>query len=294
MKIAVLISAFAFSSLNSASAAELRGISVAEIRNSSIEVPAPVSAAYASQLLPLNARNILPAALPENPLIVVHASRFFDEKAIAASGINAVVAQFKAQQRPVIYLLNDQSARGYSDWYPGDRAPDYEMFSAGGEHNLPMSGDEVTIAGGFFGSYDGSRGCQTLAARDAIRMHFEVSDRPFTVYMPLRAIYFYEEDITMRKKLLELSPKSSSPAAVQKVFDNFAESFFLTDTFPTSTEDAMGFGHPFTEQELNPAYRKGEPVDTARYSFELVFNDIQVSKFGEGPRKVSIKLYNGK
>lgn len=294
MKNPVFALVFVFSFLNAAIATELRDISVVEIRQSDIGIPAPVPAAVAPPLLPLNAKNILPATLANNPLIVVHASRAFDGEASAASGIDAVVAQFKAQKRPVIYLLHDQSPQGYSDWYPGNRSPNYELFSAGGEHNLPLSGGEVTIVGGFFGSYDTARGCQTLATRDAIRMHFEVSDRPFTVFMPLRAIYFYDEDDSMREKLLALSPKTSSPAEVQKVFDRFAELFFLTDNFPTSTGDATGFGHPFTEQELNPAYRMGEPVDTASYAFELFFDDIMVSKFGSGPRNVSLRLYNGK
>lgn len=294
MKNPVLAFAFVFSFLNSSVAAQLRNISAVEIRQSNIEVPAPVPAVVAPALLPLNAKNILPATLANNPLIVVHASRSFDEEASAASGIDAVVAEFKAQKRPVAYLINDQSPQGYSDWYPGDRSPDYELFSAGGEHNLPLQGDEVTIAGGFFGSYDGARGCQTLATRDAVRMHFEVSDRPFTVFMPLRAIYFYEDDAYTQKELLALDPKTASPAEIKKVFDNFEESFFLTDTFPTSSEDAMGFGHPFTEQELNPGYHMGEPVDTARYAFELFFDGVLVSKFGSGPRKVSLKLYNGK
>ena len=111
-----------------------------------------------------------------------------------ASGIDALVAAFKAQKRSIVYLLHDQSPKGYADWYTGDRRPGYELFSEGGEHNLPLADDAVTVAGGYFGSYDGSRGCQTLAVRDAIRMHFEASERPFTVFLPVRALYFYEED----------------------------------------------------------------------------------------------------
>jgi len=270
-------------------AAELRDIGVDEIRQYQIKVRQPVPSVLG--LSPAHEKNKLPAALADNPLIVVHASRFFDETAAAASGIDAVVAEFKAKKRPVVYLLDDQSARGYDDWYPGDRYPDYELFSAGGEHNLPLASDEATVVGGFFGSYDGSRGCQTLAVRDAIRMHFEASERPFTVHMPLRAIFFYDLDAEMREELLALDPETVAKAGILKVFDHFAENFFLTDTFPVSTEDAVGFGHPFTEQEADPAYRVGEPVDTARYAFELFFEGIKVSQFGGGPRKVSLRLY---
>ncbi|MEI7527338.1 MAG: hypothetical protein WCK76_00230 [Elusimicrobiota bacterium] len=276
--------------LNLPAHAQLRAITAADILKAGIEVPPPAPAAAA--LAPRNPKNKLPALLPDDPLIVVHASRAFDETASAAGGINAVVAGYRAAGRPVIYLLNDQSAQGYSDWYPADRSPDYELFSAGGEHNLPLAADQVTIIGGFFGSYDGARGCQTLAARDAIRMHFEASGKPFTVNMPLKAIYFYEEDAGIYKELLALDPKTAPPAAVRKVFDRFPELFFLVDNFPTSAPDALGFGHPFTFQDENPGYRMGEPVDTARYAFELFFDGISVAKFGSGPRRVSLKLFN--
>ena len=288
MKTCIFTLIFAFSFLNSAAAAEFTGLGVAEIREFRIDVPEAVPAA--AQLLPANEKNKLPVSLANNPLIVVHASRIFDEKEMAAPGIDAVVAEFKAEKRPVIYLINDQSAWGYGNWYPGDHSPDYELFSAGGEHNLPLIADEVTIVGGFFGSYDGARGCQTLATRDAIRMHFENSDRPFTVHMPLKAIFFYDEDMITREELLALDPETASPAELRKAFDHFAESFFLVDNFVTSEPDALGFGHPFDAQEENPAYRMGKPVDTARYTFRIFFGSRQVSKFGKGPRQVSIEL----
>lgn len=258
---------------------------------SAIKISLPAQAAVSAVLAPKHEKNVLPAELPDNPLIVVHTTKFFDEDATAKAGVDATVAAFKAEGRPVIYLVHDQSETGYADFYPADRSPDYELFSAGGENNLPLRADSVTVAGGFFGSYDGARGCHTLAVRDAIRMHFEYSDRPFTVNMPLKAIYFYDEDSGTRDDLLAL-PKTATAAQLKKVFKDFENLYFLTDTFPTSTPDSMGFGHPFTEQSENPAYRMGEPVDTARYAFELFFNDVKVSKFGQGPRKVSLKLYN--
>ncbi len=292
MKNIKLAFALVFSFSAAAAAAEFAGISIGEIQATRIEVPEPAAAPARAQLTPLNEKNKLPAALANNPLIVVHASDEFDENEIAAAGINDVVAGFKAAKRPVVYLLNDQSERGYGSWYPAERAPDYELFSEGGEHNLPLAADEVTIVGGFFGSYDGSRGCQTLATRDAIRMHFELSDRPFTVYMPLKAVYFYDEDSNTRDELLALDTAAVTAAAVRKVFKNFPESFFLTDNFVVSTDDALGFGHPYGEGGADTAYRAGEPVDTARYTFRLFFNGIQVGKFGTGPRLVSLKLSN--
>lgn len=250
--------------------------------------PRPVAAA--ADLSPRHAKNTLPRELNGTPLIVVHAVRGFDENASAASGIDALVASFKAQANPVIYLLHDQSPAGYADWYTGDRRPDYELFSEGGEHNLPIAGDAVTVVGGYFGSYDGSRGCQTLAVRDAIRMHFEASERPFTVFMPVRALYFYDEDAAMRGKLLSLDAKTASEAKLREIFDDFASLFFLTDNF----SDVPAFGHPYPAGpgRRNGNYREGASVDVDGYTFELFFGGRPVSRFGHGPRKVSLKLYN--
>lgn len=250
--------------------------------------PRPVQAAGA--LSPVHEKNILPTELGVHPLIVVHATRGFDADASAASGIDALVAAFKARKRSVVYLLHDQSPQGYADWYTGDRRPGYELFSEGGEHNLPLADDAVTVAGGYFGSYDGSRGCQTLAVRDAIRMHFEVSERPFTVFLPVRALYFYEADAGVREKLLSLDAKTASPAKLHELFDDFASLFFLTDNF----SDVPAFGHPYLTGpgRQNGNYREGASVDVDGYSFELFFGGISVSRFGHGPRKVSLKLYN--
>ena len=272
-------------------ASGLDGISAAEVRQMTAPAAAPVPSPAAMPLAPKHKKNRLPARLPDNPLIVVHSSRIFDDKESARAGIDSVVAAFKAEGRDVIYLVHDQTGPGYAEWYTGDRSPDYEIFSAGGENNLPLRADSVTIAGGFFGSYDGSRGCHTMAVRDAIRMHFEYSGNPFTVNIPIGAVYFYDEDTGVREQLLAL-PKAPAEAELRRVFEDFEENFLLSDNFTASTEDAVTFGHPFLDPEANPAYRMGKPVDTARYTFELFFNGLKVSKFGTGPRKVTLKLSN--
>ena len=109
--------------------------------------------------------------------------------------------------------------------------------------------------------------------------------------MPLKAIYFYEIDAGRRDELLALDPETASDGELREAFDRFPELFFLVDNFVNSTPDASGFGHPFFRQAANPAYRMGEPVDTARYTFRILFGSKQVSKFGKGPRQVSLKLY---
>jgi len=242
-------------------------------------------------LSPVHEKNVLPSRLSGHPLIVVHATRGFDEMASAAGGVDAVISSFKAKKRPVVYLVGDQSPKGYSDWYTGDRRPDHELFSEGGEHNLPLTGDAVTVVGGFFGSYDGNRGCQTLAVRDAIRMHFESSERPFTVFLPVRALYFYEEDSAMRRTLLSLDAMTASEGKLRGIFGNFASLFFLTDNF----SDVPAFGHPYLSGpgRQNKDYREGASVDVDGYSFELFFGGRPVAAFGRGPRKVRLMLDNG-
>ena len=219
---------------------------------------------------------------------MVHATREFDADASASAGIDALVREAKAAGRSVVYLVHDQTREGYAAWYTPDRSPDYEMFSEGGEHNLPLAGDAVTIAGGFFGSYDGHRGCQTLAVRDAIRMHFEASSAPFTVTMPVRALYFYEEDAGTRRDLIALDAKSASPAKLHTLFDDFPRLFFLTDNF----SDVPAFGHPYGAGpgRADHRYREGASVDVDGYSFELFFDEVSVAKFGRGPREVRLKL----
>lgn len=245
---------------------------------------------YYGTISPLNQANILPSELGKNPLIVVHATSFFDEKMSARQALNALISSYRKKVGRVIYLLHDESAEGMSLFYTEERKPDYEFFSAGGEHNLPLNDSEVTVAGGFFGSYDGSRGCHALAVRDAIRMHFESSMTAFTVHMPMEAIYYYEEDLPQIKQIMALDPRLDTPEKIKKVFGDFAGLFFLVDNFETSTPDSLGFAHPFVSLDEHPGYRPGEPVDTARYSFSLYFEDILIQEFGQGPRKVNIKL----
>lgn len=251
---------------------------------------APRAALSPAALSPVHEKNVLPAALSGHPLIVVHATRSFDEDATASAGVDALVESFKARGRSVVYLVHDQTPEGYSGWYTADRRPDHELFSEGGEHNLPLPGDEVTVAGGFFGSYDGHRGCQTLAVRDAIRMHFEASQRPFTVFLPVRALYFYEDDAGVREELLRLDPKTAPASKLRDVFDDFPRLFFLTENF----SDVPAFGHPYLGggERRNKGYRDGASVDVDGYAFELSFDGVPVAGFGRGPRKVLLKLYN--
>jgi len=292
MTLKAALSVFLFFCLTPARAGELADIKAEDLGSYQLNLPLPERSPKVAGLLPLNEKNLPPEKLSANPLIVVHATSFFDGDKTAKAGTDKTVSSFRKKGESVVYLVSDQSEEGYAGWYTGERSPDYEIFSAGGEHNLPLAGNEVTVAGGFFGSYDGARGCHALATRDAIRMHFELSDRPFAVNVPLEAVYFYGEDLRTREELLNLDSSKDDPEKIKKIFDRFAELFFLVDNFETSEEDAVGFAHPFNSPAENPSYRPGEPVDTARYSFEIFFKGVSVSKFGKGPRKVALKLAN--
>ncbi len=143
----------------------------------------------------------VPAKLTNHSLIVVHATRVFDEDAMAKDGIDSTVKLFKSRQLPVIYLMTD-TGEGDLGWYTEDRKPDYALLSEGGEHNLQAVGDEYTLAGGFFGDYGGNHGCQFLALTHLITRHDLHSLRPLLIHFPVNATYFYEDEITLRNDFL--------------------------------------------------------------------------------------------
>lgn len=269
---------------------ELKDLSKEEIYSDRVVANTPNYSISQTPLKPKNPKNTLPKTLDGDPLIVVHASSFFDENFQAKEGIDKIVSEYDKKGEKIIYLIHDQSPLGYELFYPKYRTPDYEIFSAGGEHNLPIAGKKATVVGGFFGSYDGARGCHALALRDAIRMHFELSQEPLELNVPLEAVYFYEEDLPLIEKIKKTDPQKNTKEEIKKTFENFAELFFLVDNFETSSPDALGFAHPFLDLSLNPSYKPGRPVDTEGYSFEIYFENILVSSFGKGPKKTSIKI----
>ncbi|OFZ82571.1 MAG: hypothetical protein A2583_14550 [Bdellovibrionales bacterium RIFOXYD1_FULL_53_11] len=238
-------------------------------------------------LVPRHVKNHVPAVLSRNPLVVVHASRDFDESAIAKDGIDSTIREFRAAGRQIVFLVNDQTERGYKMWYTADRAPDYELFSEGGEHNLPVMTGEITIVGGFFGSYDGYRGCHALATRDAVMMHFRHSSDPLLVHLPLKAIYFYQADSITRNKMLSLERVGAAFAETKKLFEEFAGMFFIVDNFYPAPQ----FGHPYNS-DAHSGYVGGH-VTLEDYRFEMLLNGTPVAKpFGTGKRLVLLNFEN--
>lgn len=225
----------------------------------------------------------------KHALIVTHATTQFDSEKSAETGINKLVEEFKAMNRPVVYLVSDQSEEGYQRWYTKDRSPDYEVFSEGGEHNLPIS-DEVTIIGGFFGSTDTLNGCHALAVKDAIRMHFETSNAPLTIHVPIKATYFYDEWESIRKSMLDTNSIDLTQFGVRKY--PFASIFFLREGNDGAGDDGneQFFAHYYTGDQ-NKTYRFGEDVSREKYQFKFYLNDQLIeSVTGAGKRIVNLKL----
>jgi hypothetical protein len=223
-------------------------------------------------------------------LIVTHATTEFDQNKSATAGIDQLVQEFKAKGQPVIYLVSDQSEKGYQKWYTQDRSPDFEVFSEGGEHNLPITANEVTIVGGFFGSTDTLNGCHALAMKDAIRMHFEISMAPLTIQIPIKATYFYQEWEVTREALLKDGRIDLKSFGIEKY--PFASMYFLREGNDGAGDDGneQNFAHFYSGQE-NKTYRPGEQVSREKYQFRFYVNDELIeSVTGSGKRLVNIKM----
>jgi hypothetical protein len=227
----------------------------------------------------------------QHVLIVTHATTEFDQNQTAAVGINQLVREFKSKGRPVVYLMSDQSEGGRARWYTTDRSPDFEVFSEGGEHNLPIAANEVTIVGGFFGSTDTLNGCHALAMKDAIRMHFEVSEAPLTIHIPLKATYFYDEWSAFRDTVLKTGRFDLSTIGIAKY--PLASLFFLREGNDGAGDDGNEqlFAHSYSGRE-NKTYRRGEEVSREKYQFKFFLNDqlIESVSSSSGKRSVNFKM----
>lgn len=226
----------------------------------------------------------------KHALIVTHTTTEFDEEQSAKLGVDKLISEFKARGLPVIYLVSDQSAQGYKRWYTSDRSPDFEVFSEGGEHNLPLSASEVTIAGGFFGSTDTLNGCHALSVKDAIRMHFEQSEAPLTIHIPIKATYFYSEWEATRDALLKDNHFDVKTIEIKKY--PFASLYFLREGNDGAGDDGneQTFAHFYTGKE-NINYRPGEEVSREKYQFKFYVNDELIEDVsGSGKRIVHLKM----
>ena len=83
----------------------------------------------------------------EELLFVGHANLDgFDHTAVAKSGIDRWVREFKAHGHPVIYFVSED----YPYWYTEDRQPDLAIVSEGQEHEILVDAERIVFAGGDF------------------------------------------------------------------------------------------------------------------------------------------------
>ncbi|WP_413561122.1 hypothetical protein [Bdellovibrio sp. HCB209] len=237
-------------------------------------------------LTPRFTLNKLNSIANKHTLIITHASTQFDEARTAKDGVDQLVREFKAKGLPVVYLVNDQSPLGYQRWYTADRSPDFEIFSEGGEHNLPVHGNEITIVGGFVGSTDTLNGCQTLAMKDAIRMHFEVSKSPLTIHVPVKATYTFGEWSNIRESMLKSGWVDLKDIQFKYPF---ASLMFLRGGIYGDDGNEPFFAHNYSQHE-NKSYRQGEEVSREKYQFNFYINDKLLESVKDGPNKRIVNI----
>jgi hypothetical protein len=280
-----------------------------------------LSAATAAGGRSLSPRHSRLQAIDQPALIVVHASYEFDTKGAAREAIDAQIRHFKSRGLPVIYLVSDPSENGLKNWYTEDRAPDYLIYSAGGEHNLPLRNPDVTVVGGFFGNYDTHNGCHTQALRNVVDSYFRLQGRsvPLTVHLPVSSIYFWEDDSILREKILARMQNPNewmreiSGILFSREFSNDGEmelgrAFFYKTKKPEFIQNPFldvvvpGSHYSAEEDADNPLsfvsregravardgrYQEADSVNFQSYQFALSNSSASgLLRFGKGLRKV--------
>lgn len=81
----------------------------------------------------------------DSVMIVVHASSTYDARFTTKRGVDEAVRFAKSRRIPVIYLQDDSPEQFY---FVEDCAPDYWVFSKGGEVGFDVSASHVYIVGG--------------------------------------------------------------------------------------------------------------------------------------------------
>jgi len=212
------------------------------------------------------------APINQHPLIVVHASTDFDKSSMAKTGIDHEVSKFKAAGLPVIYLVNHDGVADLT-WYPQDRNPSFALYSAGGEHNLPLYNASVTIVGGFFGDYDDARGCHFKAMADAITRYYLHGKSPFKIYLPISAIYFARDDMDTR--------------------DGFIANEISSEEFIKYVHDLLFFTGDVAQTHLGGSTEYTGVISISDYTFLYFVNDELIKTHGHGPRQVEFHFSLG-
>lgn len=268
---------------------------------------------------PLVAAHASVPPLEQPSLVVVHASTEFDVDATAKAGIDRLVASFADKKLPTVYLVSDTTPAGEAKWYTASRRPDYLVYSAGGEHNLPLVAPEVTLVGGFFGTADDRRGCYATALRNVVTSYFYWQKRsaPLTIHMPVAAIYFWQQDEFARTTFLRHGDPAKFVASIRSLL--FSSEFsddggpelgvpylrtFRVDTVPNPFADPSTPAAPSAPSADSPRkdpktgfletedgrYIEGPGPDAKTYTFEIRAMGHTIESLGSGSSRVILSF----
>ena len=272
-----------------------------------VEEPSPLRSVASQGIGPINRETI----------IVVHAQSRFDENLQAKFAIDKIISSARSSRKSIVFLADiDGSEKRPAlplDWYTDWKAPDILYISRGGEHRLPLANPEITVIGGFFGTYDLHRGCHTFALRNVVNSYFNLQKQrgPLTIHLPLSATYFWPADQSLRAEII-------AGADPRLWLDKMIELIFTSDDGPLELgraeyklprNNASRVQNPFSFPGNQPAknikplkisakvsatidarepYQQDPPIDISTYKFRIYSSGIFQREIGSGNREVNL------
>jgi hypothetical protein len=116
----------------------------------------------------------------DSVMIVVHQSSTYDARFSSKRGADEAIRYAKSWKIPVIYLQDDTPGEYY---FPEDCAPDYWVYSAGGEVRFDVTASHVYIVGGHLEL------CMSTALHDIMYQWAKRKPRNYTITYLMDAIY---------------------------------------------------------------------------------------------------------
>ncbi|MCP5268635.1 MAG: hypothetical protein H6943_06310 [Zoogloeaceae bacterium] len=113
-------------------------------------------------------------------LIVTHATSFHDARFSTKRGVDEAVRFAKENRIPVIYLQDDSPGEFY---FAEDCAPDYRVFSEGGELKFELAASHLYVIGGHLEM------CMSHTLEDALYSWAKQPKRDLTITFFMDAIY---------------------------------------------------------------------------------------------------------
>jgi hypothetical protein len=255
----------------------------------------------------------------ENPLIVVHASSYFNRFNTGGDALNTLISNSKSQGKEVVYLHSNRSSKKrLSGWYVEDKSPDLSLFSYQGENNLINNNGEFTVAGGFLGS-DESYGCMTGTIIDLISNHFynqlKVNSKPIIINVDLAASYTYGylawnktlfkmlkdgETVNFLTFLMTAQPSEQAlPEGIESQnFINMETLLSAKDEYGNASRD---FWNVFTKQGkdnwalagVRPSFKnKRLPMISTINDYQFIIQDSKknIGYLGQGSKKIYLNF----